>query len=221
MNVSFGASEADIKKRFRKLANLHHPDKNSGSLKSEETFKIILKAYEVLSDKNSRVAYDFEYKKYFDLQNDNKIHNKSRPNCKEQKNSQDNRQADNQQKKKTANSSGINYGYWLILLIIIYFYNSNKSNNDRNAKAFEQLKNSQNVNRPQSGELDFTKKNTKTDNIQESEQLENSQNVNRPQSGELDFTKKKIKTSILKVSKNPKNQHPKSRPQSGELEFKK
>ena len=55
----------EIKKRFRKLATIHHPDKNGGSIKSEETFKVLLNAYETLSNKESRAIYDSNYKHHF------------------------------------------------------------------------------------------------------------------------------------------------------------
>jgi curved DNA-binding protein CbpA len=64
LNVNFGASEIEIKKRFRRLASIHHPDKNGGSKKSEETFKIILNAYETLIDRDKRTAYDLKYKQH-------------------------------------------------------------------------------------------------------------------------------------------------------------
>jgi len=53
------ASEAEIKRAFRKLAKEHHPDA-TGKLdaRSEERFKEISAAYEVLSDPKKRQAYD-------------------------------------------------------------------------------------------------------------------------------------------------------------------
>ncbi len=47
-----------IKKKFRKLAKEHHPDANAGSKKSEDKFKVISEAYEVLGDPKKRQAYD-------------------------------------------------------------------------------------------------------------------------------------------------------------------
>jgi hypothetical protein len=57
MKVGRTASDAEIKKAFRKLANQYHPDKNS-SLEAESIFKEINEAYEVLSDPASRMDYD-------------------------------------------------------------------------------------------------------------------------------------------------------------------
>lgn len=52
------ASVDDIKKAFRKLARKYHPDVNLGDKKSEEKFKEINEAYEVLSDTDKRRKYD-------------------------------------------------------------------------------------------------------------------------------------------------------------------
>jgi DnaJ-class molecular chaperone len=58
LGVSKGASADDIKKSFRKLARKYHPDVNPGDKKSEEKFKEINEAYEVLSDPDKRRKYD-------------------------------------------------------------------------------------------------------------------------------------------------------------------
>ncbi len=57
LGVSRDASEADIKKAYRKLAMEHHPDRNK-SPGAEERFKEITEAYEVLRDEEQRAAYD-------------------------------------------------------------------------------------------------------------------------------------------------------------------
>lgn len=56
LGVARSASDDEIKKAYRKLSKQYHPDnKQTGD---EEKFKEISNAYETLSDKNKRVAYD-------------------------------------------------------------------------------------------------------------------------------------------------------------------
>jgi molecular chaperone DnaJ len=58
LGVGKGASEADLKKAFRKMARKYHPDINPGDKTSEQKFKEINEAYEVLSDAKKRQQYD-------------------------------------------------------------------------------------------------------------------------------------------------------------------
>jgi len=60
LGVNRDASEDDIKKAYRKLAMKHHPDRNQGedAKASEEKFKEVKEAYEILSDASKRAAYD-------------------------------------------------------------------------------------------------------------------------------------------------------------------
>ncbi len=58
LGVARGASADEIKKAYRKLARKHHPDVNPGNKQSEERFKEISFAYDVLSDAAKRKAYD-------------------------------------------------------------------------------------------------------------------------------------------------------------------
>ncbi|MFH0811649.1 MAG: DnaJ domain-containing protein [Pseudomonadota bacterium] len=58
LGVEKDASEEEIKKAYRKLALLHHPDRNSGNEDAEEKFKEISEAYAILSDRNKRLTYD-------------------------------------------------------------------------------------------------------------------------------------------------------------------
>lgn len=47
-----------IKRRYRELVKKFHPDRNPGNKFAEEQFKDIAKAYECLSNKEKRAAYD-------------------------------------------------------------------------------------------------------------------------------------------------------------------
>jgi molecular chaperone DnaJ len=58
LGVSKGASAEEIKKAYRKLARKYHPDANKGDAASEERFKEISEAYNVLSDSKRRAEYD-------------------------------------------------------------------------------------------------------------------------------------------------------------------
>ena len=58
LGVSADASDADIKKAYRKLAIKYHPDKNPNDKKSEDKFKEVAAAYEILSDKEKKQNYD-------------------------------------------------------------------------------------------------------------------------------------------------------------------
>lgn len=58
LGVSRDASDADIKKSFRKLARQYHPDVAKDKKHAEEKFKEINEAYEVLSDPDKRKKYD-------------------------------------------------------------------------------------------------------------------------------------------------------------------
>ncbi len=58
LGVERGATPEEIKKAYRKMAVKYHPDKNPGDTSSEEKFKQVTEAYEVLSDEQKRQRYD-------------------------------------------------------------------------------------------------------------------------------------------------------------------
>ncbi|MDQ3192122.1 MAG: DnaJ domain-containing protein [Bacteroidota bacterium] len=58
LGISKGASESDIKKAYRKLALKYHPDKNPSDKVSEEKFKEVNEAYQVLSDPEKSKKYE-------------------------------------------------------------------------------------------------------------------------------------------------------------------
>jgi DnaJ-class molecular chaperone len=158
LNITFRASEAEIKKRFRKLAAIYHPDKNGGSKKSEETFKVILNSYHILTDKEKRALYDLRYNQYF--QKCESV-NKNRNNTYTKKEEPKHPPSRNRKYQKTENSkSKVNYGFIIILTILafIILYNGGKKTTTGNPKDDKQLEELKPENRPESGELDFKNK---------------------------------------------------------------
>ena len=58
LQVERTCDDTGLKSAFRKLAMVHHPDRNGGSAEAEAKFKEINEAYSILSDPNKRAAYD-------------------------------------------------------------------------------------------------------------------------------------------------------------------
>ena len=58
LGISKGASAAEIKKAYRKMAIKYHPDKNPDDKAAEEKFKEAAEAYDVLSNPDKKSRYD-------------------------------------------------------------------------------------------------------------------------------------------------------------------
>lgn len=58
LEVTKSANGDEIKKAYRKMAKLHHPDRNPGNPEAEHKFKLCNEAYQILSDDNQRALYD-------------------------------------------------------------------------------------------------------------------------------------------------------------------
>ena len=58
LGISKSATQAEIKKGYRKMAIKYHPDKNPDDTAAEENFKKAAEAYEILSDENKKARYD-------------------------------------------------------------------------------------------------------------------------------------------------------------------
>ena len=58
LGVAKNASDAELKKAYRKLAKKYHPDVNPGDKDAEAKFKEATEAYGILSDPDKRKQYD-------------------------------------------------------------------------------------------------------------------------------------------------------------------
>ena len=68
LEINSTATQADIKKSYRKLALKYHPDKNFGDKISEAKFKEIKEAYEILSVETRKQNFDYDYNKFYGSQ---------------------------------------------------------------------------------------------------------------------------------------------------------
>jgi len=58
LGIPRGAPQDEVRKAFRKLAKQYHPDKNPGDAKSEEKFKRVSAAFDILGDEDKRKKFD-------------------------------------------------------------------------------------------------------------------------------------------------------------------
>ncbi|MDQ7785605.1 MAG: J domain-containing protein [Desulfomonilaceae bacterium] len=58
LGIDPGATRHEIKRRYRLLSKMYHPDANSGDSNAEETFKLIQWAYETISKGGTRKRYE-------------------------------------------------------------------------------------------------------------------------------------------------------------------
>ncbi|ARC54415.1 molecular chaperone DnaJ [Candidatus Riesia pediculicola] len=71
LGISNTADDKEIKKAYKRLAMKYHPDRNKGNKRSEDRFKEVKEAYEILSDPRKRSAYDQYGQSAFDQMNIN------------------------------------------------------------------------------------------------------------------------------------------------------
>ena len=64
LGLRFGATLADIKSAYRKLAFQYHPDKTAGNQIAQEKFIEITEAYTILSNTDKSLLYHVEYDKF-------------------------------------------------------------------------------------------------------------------------------------------------------------
>ena len=67
LNVDINASDTEIKKAYRHLARMYHPDRENGN---EDMFKKIQEAYDTLSNQNKKYMYDND----INIENDQNVH---------------------------------------------------------------------------------------------------------------------------------------------------
>ncbi len=149
LGVTFEASENDIKVKYRKLALIHHPDKNNGSKKSEDNFKNLVNAYEILSNKKLRSIYDIEYSQYYQFEKFKIVNN---PIPKERFQA-----AKKYQQNNSNNTSSFTKLIWALIILLFLYVILPNTKTTGNKKADKALSEEKNNVRPESGELDFAK----------------------------------------------------------------
>ncbi len=111
LNISFGANDEEIKKAYKQLAKKYHPDSEGGS---EEKFKEIQEAYEVLKDKTKKDKYDLMYKSQTNFSNKYNTYqsaNQNKTNYSNQSSSQNTNQQTYQNTQQSQQSSNNQQNY--------------------------------------------------------------------------------------------------------------
>ncbi len=145
LNLDFGATNHEIKSSFRILAKKYHPDKNNGNSESEAIFKMILVAYETLSDPKLRFQYDAHYMS----QKRSQISNSKSDNTETKR--------DNKVFQLSDFISLIRITIFGVFVFSLLYTNMCESNTSTgNLKADKQLKEESGA-RPETGEIQFEK----------------------------------------------------------------
>ncbi len=66
MQIDLYADASIVKRRYRELALLYHPDKNPNNKVAEEYFKILTQGYNILSEPDKKQEYDLMLKNFYD-----------------------------------------------------------------------------------------------------------------------------------------------------------
>ncbi len=157
LNLAFGASETEIKKRFRELARTYHPDQNGGSKKSEEIFKQILIAYETLGNKDKRAIYNKMYNENVQKTKASKTNHYHSNYSREESYEPQVKNREYEKNEKVIMWEDYIVGVILAIVFVVYIITSNRTTTTGNRNADEQLENQIPENRPQTGEIKFKK----------------------------------------------------------------
>jgi curved DNA-binding protein CbpA len=78
LGIKRSASPAEIKNAYRRMVFRYHPDRNPDDREAADKFKVILEAYDTLSDSDKRLAYDRATRSMFGDQRE-EVHSNPEP----------------------------------------------------------------------------------------------------------------------------------------------